>query len=115
MQEKNYTNIFRKNSYMNVGELSVTIKNIGFALESSQVSSQITIKKAQKYTKNVLKIRLKKKEKKIQILSNLYLLSGWEPHFHAAFNRWWTDKAHYTELSSVEWFRFLFKPWCHFI
>lgn len=52
---------------MNVGELSVTIKNIWFALESSQVSSQIMIKKAQKYIKIVLKIRQKKRKENTDI------------------------------------------------
>lgn len=42
---------------MNVGEVSVTTKNIWFALESSQVSSQMSIEKAQKHTKFVLIIR----------------------------------------------------------
>lgn len=48
---------------MNVGEVSVTIKNIWFALESLRVSSQISIKKAKMHTKIVLILRLKKKRK----------------------------------------------------
>lgn len=49
---------------MNVGEISVKIKDTWFALESFQVSSQMSIKKEQKHTKIVLIIGKKKKKEK---------------------------------------------------
>lgn len=39
---------------MNVGEISVKIKDMWFAVENLQASAQVSIKKAQKHTKIVL-------------------------------------------------------------
>lgn len=64
MQEKKIQIYPGKIVYMNVGEISVKIKDTWFALKSLQVSSQMSIKKEQKHTKIVLIIGKKKKKEK---------------------------------------------------